>query len=798
MSRDCARRLVEASKGEDGIETLSVKDAKNLLDEVKKLAEFKSRDGSDLNENIIAELTARKIRAKVEGNLQKRNAAINLIKRKELTIKIQDLVAEGLTPRKAIQAILVGVQGVYSGGRLSIDAKHKTLTGRYLGSFIGELEKEGLLPILTKRGLQEEIEKELWAIGNSNGTVGLTKSPEALKIAKIIYKHNESLRIRQNKAGAAISKLDGFTISQSHDRLSIAATGYTAWRNKILPLLDVERTFKGADPNDFLKSVYEVITTGISKKKQESDKLFEFKGYANLAKKISRERVLHFRDAESSIAYRKEFGNKDFTDSFIESIEGTTRNIALMETLGTNPRAMFDLILQETKNNYRDDPKRIKGLINDRMIRNYYNEIDGTSMMAESPTFARISSVLRAGQGMSKLGGALLSSISDVPLKALELQYQGFSFLESYAIPLRDATRFSTTSEHRQFASSLGVGMDGMIGAIVSRFSAQDDLPGTVSKLQRLFFKLNGLQWWTDAQKTGTAMAMSHRLAQFSGLSFNELDESTRRLFKIYNIEEKDWNAIRKANTKNIDGNNYITPEDISDSVASEKFRTYISDRVDFATLSPGAQERAFLTQGLKRGTVEGELLRFFSQFKSFPVTMISKTYGRILYGKGKADVPALVQTAIMTSIFGYLAMSAKDIVKGRQPRPLDNPNTLKAAFMQGGGAGILGDFALGEYNRFGQDFTTTLAGPTFSSLNELAKLYSSAKAGDDTAAKSLNFLTNNAPFANLFYVKPVLNYMFLYQMQESLNPGYLRRMEKRVKKENNQKFLIKPSEVVK
>jgi hypothetical protein len=40
-------------------------------------------------------------------------------------------------------------------------------------------------------------------------------------------------------------------------------------------------------------------------------------------------------------------------------------------------------------------------------------------------------------------------------------------------------------------------------------------------------------------------------------------------------------------------------------------------------------------------------------------------------------------------------------------------------------------------------------------------------------------------------------DYLFLYEMQEAMNPGYLRRMERRVEQDNGQKFYLPPSEVV-
>ena len=802
MGRDCRFRIVEASRGADGEAILSEKEAGDLLDEIMKAAENKAQGDIDISEAVAAEIAAKKINMKIEGDIQKRNAAINIIKYKEGMTQIENFVAEGLTPFKAIQAFTVGVQGVYKKGRQSIDLKGKVMSEKYIGGITKEFEANDLLRIVRDKSHQVEIEKELFEL--SRGKEGVTKSKEALQIAKIIHKYQEATRLRQNRAGANINKLESFTVSQTHDRSAMRQVGYNAWRDKVLPLLDIERTFQGAEPEEFLQSVYQVLTTGISKKTTPDEKLFEFKGPANLAKKISRSRVLHFKDAESSIAYRNEFGKKDFMEGVMQGLDAAARNIALMESLGTNPKAMFYKILEDLKKKYRGDEARIKDLVNDRMLRNYYDEVSGDTMIPESPRMAQIGSFIRALQSMSKMGGLIISALSDVPLKAAELQFQGRNILDSYGVALGDIRLVG--KQRRQLGLMIGAYSDAVSGSIAARWTAQDDLSGTMSKLQRLFFKLNLQQWWDESQKFGTSIAMSSRLASFKKLPFDKLDVDTKRLFGNYGITDKDWEVIRSAAIKEVDGREYITADLIQDAAGltqkqkddiEDKLRGYFIDRVEHATLTPGARERGVLNLGLKRGTVEGELIRMIMQFKTFPSTVISKVYGRSLYGKGKADIPALIQTSIAVTLFGYISMSGKDLLKGREPRPLDQSSAWKAAFLQGGGAGILGDFLLGEYNRFGKGFTTTLAGPTFTTADNIASTVSAAMHGEDASAKAVSTIINNTPFANLFYLRPVLNHMFIYQLQETVNPGYLRRMERRIEKENNQKFLIKPSDVV-
>jgi hypothetical protein len=45
----------------------------------------------------------------------------------------------------------------------------------------------------------------------------------------------------------------------------------------------------------------------------------------------------------------------------------------------------------------------------------------------------------------------------------------------------------------------------------------------------------------------------------------------------------------------------------------------------------------------------------------------------------------------------------------------------------------------------------------------------------------------------NLFYTREVMNYLVWYQLQEAVNPGYLKRVENTVEQEG-QEYIIKPS----
>ena len=55
----------------------------------------------------------------------------------------------------------------------------------------------------------------------------------------------------------------------------------------------------------------------------------------------------------------------------------------------------------------------------------------------------------------------------------------------------------------------------------------------------------------------------------------------------------------------------------------------------------------------------------------------------------------------------------------------------------------------------------------------------------------------NNTPFINLFYIRPVLDYLILWNLQEMADPGSLYRNERRVEQSNGQGFFVRPSDTV-
>jgi len=142
------------------------------------------------------------------------------------------------------------------------------------------------------------------------------------------------------------------------------------------------------------------------------------------------------------------------------------------------------------------------------------------------------------------------------------------------------------------------------------------------------------------------------------------------------------------------------------------------------------------------------------------------------------------------------MAMTMKDLLKGKEPRDPTKFKTIMAGFLQGGGLGIYGDVLFKEQRDAGS-VIAGLVGPAPTTAVDLglALQYALLGEGGKSAKAAYRAISSNIPFLNLFYIKIAFDYLIGFQIMETLNPGVLKRVERRMKKDYNQEYLFtKPS----
>jgi hypothetical protein len=829
--------------------TLTAQEIDNLLAQLRSQnASVRSRlrkiRNSSMAESDAASLQSDAMQAadelanniKMAAVIEKRNAALNLAARmKALSFiqgEFQNMEVEGF------KALIAGSEMRRRGARASAQSEQNQFLGAWMGGIIADMERAGLWQLFVSETMARETSRALYKMATPDAD--MTGIPaEAIKMAEIINKYQGDARNTQNRYGAWIRDLKGYIVRQTHDPFRIRKASFEEWRDYVLPRIDLDKTFTSRGVTDIevgLREMYSNFASGMHMKfDPEEDTMAAFTG-ASMARRVSQSRTLYFKDGDAWFDYNDKFGAARLADAVLGGLERSARAAGLMKIFGTNPEATITRMLDEVENNLRGDPNaRVKLHEARKSIMDLMSHVDGSANIPANQMAARISAGVRTWQSVSKLGGALISSFADIPVYGSEQRFQGRSMLSGMNDALGGLMQGRGSQEQQEIMNSLGVFFESMRNGVLRRFDGEENLGGFMSNMQTKFFKWNGLTWWTETLRKSAAMTLSSNLAFHRGTAFGDLRPDMQNLLNLYNIDAGKWDLIRMAATKEADGKMYLTPESfiniprpalenyivgvgrnandatvqnlISDLQGA--MRSMFIDRAEHAVIEPDARTRAFLLRGTNPGTVWGETARFIAQFKSFPVAILQKTIGREIYGRGydtlgdymrngKGDMLGLAHLILWMTLFGYGSMTVKDLIKGRTPRDPLSPATWSAAMMQGGAFGIYGDFLFGEMkNRFGGGFLATVAGPTFGTVSDIADLWGRIRAGEDAAAQTFRLAIANTPFANLFYTRMALDYLILYRVQEWLNPGYLRRMERRIEKENDQTFLIKPSEVI-
>ena len=612
---------------------------------------------------------------------------------------------------------------------------------------------------------------------------------------------------------------------------------FTAWKNFILQYLDGDRTFGNTDSIDsFLMNSYNSL---VGNKIQVADGASGVFGSNSVTKGISNKRVLHFKSAKDWYAYNEKFGTGSLKETYYSGLMTAGRNIGMLDTLGTKPKDNFEKIRVAISNRMLANKRSTESLSSYKQFEKFMNVVDGTVYTFDGGTsgfaVAKWSAIARAVGNVAKLGGAVISAAADIGIYASEMKYQGRSFLGGMGEAMGGIGKIKNTKQKRDIAKGLGFLGDGTTYDISGRFQVGDNLNKGWTQIQRTFFKYNLLSWWTNTLKENSMLGMANYYAKQKNLNFNQLNKPLQSFFGLYNIDATKWDVIRKtAMSKADDGTEFINISELSNmsdadikkitgmndlsktelQMEKDKFKYSVSgmllDRSIFAVIEPDARTKGTMTQGTLAGTGIGEAMRFLGQFKAFPMAIANKVLGREMaflrdtsgnfslrnaqdMGRG---IKGLASIVITSAFMGYISMTAKDLLRGKTPRDPNNIKTIMAAFLQGGGLGIYGDVLFKEQRDAGS-VAAGLIGPAPTTVIDLGLALKYALSGEGGKAGKAAYRTINAniPFLNLFYIKAAFDYLIGFQIMETMNPGVLKRVEKRMKKDYNQEYLFtKPS----
>lgn len=846
------RNCVKTVKNDMG-DTIDTDELTELFEEASaQMALMKSQNSKPISRAMTEWLGKRKDTSERDAMIQKMNAAHNTLAIANGVQQIEASFRTGKDMAKGVPGIL---QGDGARTEFSADSVKDVYLNRWMSELDVDLTKIGddTLRMLSRGDNDLEILQAMEALNKGEPTDGMNSY--MVEVAKVLNRTTENMRSDLNESGAFIGKLDDHHWSQVHDQYKIKGSA-EEWRVRMDEGLDVKRTF-GFSKEDMagdpaLKELYDEVmgqwfqdlSTGNHLRVTPSTpQKGTGTGSVNIAKSVSQERKIHFKDAEAFHGYQKQFGVPTMFEALMMNVRRSSRNIGILQKLGpnyeANARSINNELIKRAK--LRNDNEAVTALTqNGNAITRALRVVDGSIDVPDNSFYAKVFQGVRSFIGWTSLGGAALSALSDNASIAANARVNGRGMFSS----THDAMKglFVNVKDKARVAKALGVTQNYMRAGVVDAGTAIDTSPGMISRINELYYRFNLLTPMTNRNRATVAIAESADLANFAeaNAKFSDLELPYQRKLGLHDIDQPEWDVLRQS----IEVVEYgpertplMTPEGVaeaSDEAISSmltakgqtitdrsikiarrdlenKVRSFYQDTVDKTVIEPKGRTRAAILLHTQEGTTVGIATRMMMQFKSFPLAVLmQRVQADAFLATGERATskeaikayrswgPAMGAMALNYTLWGYAAMSLKDIAKGIEPRdPMEDPfNVAAASFVQGGGAGILGDMLFAETNRFGGGLATTMIGPFAGKLAQGHDIYGQIKGNimqdqdNEWFGNGIKLIYNNTPFLNLFYTKPAIDYFFADRVMNELRPGTMERRAQKKLTERGQESM--------
>jgi hypothetical protein len=828
----CVGRVAKAGK-------IGRADALKLLQQVDDRAQAMLASGTpDPYLKAAAELAAQETET---ARLDRLDALRNAVKRTQLLSKVTGY-------GNAAQVLRDVLHGSNVGSRENVQSEWLGRAAQVLGAIEVQLKKAGIQKAVTRNGLDREIARALWA-KNAKGEEAKVSAP-AKAAADAFHPALDQMRDMQNAHGARIGDAPDYVMHTWHDPLLMRRGGrggngtisvddaFAAWWKWTEPKL-AEKTFDGLETKEgendaaarvrFGRSVFNALVSGIHMRPEgvagvPTDEAGNYippayEGTHNIAKKVSHQRVLFWQDADAWTDYNQKYGRYlSLYDGVQSTVRQGSRNIALMDKLGTNPAGNLNTVIRRIEEKYRNEDldglkqfqKKIPG------IQNVMARLDGAANVPVDSLFASLSEGARQYYDSISLGGVgvthMASSFATIPG---ELRHHGIGAatdslgvgnltggIANVGRVMGIILRGKGPIERQEILADTGAYASGFAYNLAKNwnliFEPGNTPMGRVSAIHSLFMNASGVNWWFESMGYGLREMASANLGRQIGQEFGTLHPLLQNMLSKYGIGKEQWDQLRGVqDLKMWEGRTYLTPSDALRSPGgqelADKLLMYYQDIADHGRVVPGVRERALLQGAERPGSLGYEIRRMLTQFKIWPVAAMHQVMGRELnMNLTKGGMAAgILLTLGMSTAAGYTRMLINDVLRGNPPRDPRQPSTMLAALSQGGGIGILGDLMFGNVNRMGSGGVTVLGGPIISDLDALARIYGRWRENLRTGKTSdfwpdlARFASNHVPMANLVYLKGSMDYLVWFSLFEAMKPGWWERSNRRIEKES-------------
>ncbi|GGE79025.1 hypothetical protein H1W37_19505 [Stappia taiwanensis] len=690
----------------------------------------------------------------------------------------------------------------------------------------------------------EDLVKDLHGEPSGNET--------AAALAQSISEVFEDLRQRFNAAGGAIAKLKDFGLPHTHDGLKMRKAGGAEtivkakanWIAKAKEAFDFDRSVNpltgepigDAGADRFLDRMFDQVTTEGWAHMEPS---LRGTGKGALASQRQDARILVAKSPAHWQSYNAEFGTGDVIETIFNHINSMAKDIAAMETLGPNPDAMLEWMIQNVRREVAVSTTGAPSLARETgqtarwatgtqpgshaewRLRGLYAHLRGRPVAAAG--VATLTANVKNVMNSALLGSAsIVAAATDPFVEAMSKKLAGLPVMRDVGGLLK-----TLSAKTRKEVLRDGAIWDEYLQVMEAEARFAGLVLGSnwskymVDRSMMAF----GLKPITSGRRIAHARSWHAALADMAGNRLEALPERLRAALEGFGITADDWDIMRDS----VDDHGFITPSSIMASegrlsdlaeqdriphrLVAEKYAELIASWTERAVPSGTPNARSWVTGSVERGTPLGEFADFGLQFKSFGLSLTTlqiEAMTRIgaLDSAGRFAAPAyFAQLAIGLTIGGAIAIQIKNLADGKDLEEMDPRNSqfwVRAAF-QGGGFGLLGDFASASSNRFGGGVASSFVGPGLNFGSDLFGLTVGnaleGARGEKTNAgrEAVNFAGRYTPVLSSWWAtRAAYRRMVLDQLQWMVDPGAAKSFKARqqnLKRRTGQEYWWEPGD---
>jgi len=631
----------------------------------------------------------------------------------------------------------------------------------------------------------------------------------------------DKLHKMYEQAGGIVGKLDNY-FPQRHNANLIKRAGFDVWKKEILDSIDINKMindetsmpFSPQELDAMLPKIYDnIITNGLNDVALRADEGKQTFGRGGgTAMRHSASRFFHFKDANAFLNYNKKFGVGDegLFDAMMHHIHTMSRDIGIMQQLGPKPEAQIARLNLKLQSEGVQNIKTFNGMYDVLSGRNSY---DGTTGIFYNTTMG-VQNILRS----ALLGGAPVAAIGDSFFAAMASKMNGIPVgktLKSYVGMLNPLDAGDRRIAARNGFAATSVNGQSITGA---RFTEDADGHGVTGWMAAFTNRASGLGSMTDAVKNAPVISAMGFLAELKHTKTNFIDLPPAMLeaFDRWGIDKSDFDNFMKADFhRDVDSPaDFIRPEEIAKvSVESAaKLDLWLTDMAMLASNEPRLITRAITTGAVAGEAKSGTLLRgtatSIMMFKSFGISMtvnhLIPAMRRMETAKGFDRFSRLGALTVGTTVLGAAALQLRSVMYGKTPQDMSNGKFWQSAMLQGGGAGIFGDFLFSDQSRFGNSIIETAAGPVVGTAADLFKVFKgnfdkALDEGTETKffADLFQFGKTKVPMVKLWYTRLLLERTVQDSLERAIDPNFdtrMRRIESKMESEKGQEFWWGPN----